>query len=336
MAFQTGSATSFADLLSQLSTFMQANGWTEDERDNANGDFAFSQNSIYVSGRWEVGNEGVFSLHQATAFDGVSTLPGDHTGDSGNGYNTTTSHAASNLLLERHVDLESDGPYPNYWFFENNASPAYVHVVVEFTTDRFAHFGFGELVKVGDGWTGGEYCYGNRHTATTSTSTVSTWLLDGVFQSISGSDENRAATLRMSGFASQPAGSVWANVWGRDVNAPPDSASNAKANVSGGYRSSLLATSLGLFNGSKSSGFVPGYPIGCTFVDGDISTGGRTAHYLGYMADVRGVNIRNFAPADILNDGGDQWYVFPARLRDTTPAAGVTGFAGIMYRRVDA
>jgi hypothetical protein len=334
MAFSTGSASDFADLLSDLSTFLTANGWTQDELDTSGGDFAFSKNSIYVSGRWEVGNEGVFSLHQATAFDGTGTLPGDHTGDSGNGYNDTTSHSATLLDNERHVDLESDGPYPTYWFFENDASPAYVHVVVEFETDKFAHFGFGEILKTGD-WTGGEYCYGNYHVGTNNGLNSSTWLLDGFFND-TGTDARRAATMRMTGIPDQPVGSVWAQVWGRDTSAPDDDAANDKAIVCGGYRSGPLATHLGQFSGSGSDGLVPGYPVGLWFIDGDVSLGGVTTHFLGYQSDVRGVNIRNFAPGDIIDIGGEQWYVFPARLRDTSVVTGATGYMGIMYRREDA
>ncbi len=336
MAFQTGSASSFADLISQLSTFLTANTWIEDERDNGNGDFAFSKGGIFVSGRWDTSSVGTFSLHQATAFDGAATLPGDHTGDSGNGFNTSSSHLEANLDNERHVDLESDGPYPNYWFFENNASPAYVHVVVEFVTDKYAHFGFGELSKIGD-WTGGEYCYGNKHTSTNELSTSSTWLLDGFFQDSSGDAERMAATMRMTGVAGQPGGSVWLQIWGRDNSIPADSAANAKAFGFGGFRSGPYATHLGMFVGSLTTGFVPGYPIALWFADGVISTpSGTDVKHLGYMLDVRGVNMRNFAPAERVGVGGETWYLFPARWRELGASAGATGYAGIMYRREDA
>lgn len=336
MAFQTGSASSFADLISQLSTFMVANGWTEDERDNTNGDFAFSKGSVFVSGRWEVANEGVFSLHQATAFDGVSTLPGDHTGDSGNGYNDTTSHLATNLDNERHVDLEGDGPYPNYWFFEKDSGPAYVHVVVEFTTDKFAHFGFGSVTKIGD-WAGGEYCYGNVHTGNSELLGTSTWILDGRFDSLTSVNERMAATMRMTGIPNQPASSVWAQVWGLDNNVPGDSAANPKAIVFGGYRSGPFATHLGMFSGSNTTGLVPQYPIALWFADGDVGApAGTIVHQLGYMPDVRGTNLRNFAAGDTVVIGADTWHLFPARLRDINAVAGATGYAGIAYKKVTA
>lgn len=336
MAFQTGSASSFADLISQLSTFLTANGWTEDERDNVGGDFAFSKSGMFWSGRWPVGDEGVFSLHQATAFDGAATLPGDHTGDSGNGFNTSSSHTEANLDNERHVNLESNGPYPNYWFFEQDSGPAYIHVVVEFVTDRYAHFGCGELIKTGD-WSGGEYLYGNKHTSTTENATQSMWLLDGYHQSTSSTDENMAATIRMTGLTGQQVGAIWGNIWGRQANVPPDTASNPKEFVQGGYRSGPFALHLGMFAGSKNTGLVPGYPIGIFFADGPTNTPvGTEVQFMGYQADVRGVNIRNFAPADIINYGGDQWYIFPARLRDISNVTGSTGYAGIMYKRVDA
>lgn len=335
MAFETGSATSVADLILKISTFLTSHGWTEDERNNTDGDFAFSKNSVFVSGRWDTTSPSIVALYQATAFDGAATLPGDHTGDSGNGYNDTSSHTNANLDNERHFDLESDGSFPTYWFFENDSGPAYFHAVVEFATNKFVHFGWGEINKSGD-WTGGEYVYGNYHVGTAgSLTTNSTFLLDGVFSTSSGVNNRRAATIRMSGVTDQPVGSSWGQVWGRDTNIPDDSASSDKAIVSGGFRSGGFATYLGLFAGSVTTGLIPGYPIHL-FTLSNFITSGTKARHLGSMADVRGINIRNFSPAQQVEIGGDTWYVFPARFRDLTSVEGATGYSGIMYKRVDA
>lgn len=331
MAFETGSATDLADLIASLSTFITANGWTEDERDNVNGDFAFSKNSIFVSGRWDTGAPSAISLHQATAFVSTATLPGDHTGDSGNGFNTSSSHTNANLRLERHVDLGGDGPYPSYWFFENNSGPAYVHIVVEITTDVFVHFGFGEINKIGN-WVGGEYVYGNVHTGTTELLTTSTWLMDGLFSSISSTDENKAATVRTTSGLPNQGTAVWGQVWGRSTNVPNDSAALPKLPIIGGFRSSFTAVPFGIFAGSKTTGFIPMYSIPLTYWD----VGNNHVYSLGFLHDVRGVNIRNFAPADVVTIGGDLWYIFPSKLRNTVPSTNATGFQGIAYKRVDA
>lgn len=331
MAFQTGSSTDLADLIADLSTFLTANGWTEDERNNTDGDFAFSKNNIFISGRWDTGSPQFISLHQATAFDGVSTLPGDHTGDSGNGFNSSSSHTNASLDGERHVDLGGDGPYPTYWFFEQNSGPAYVHVVVEISTGVYVHFGFGEINKIGN-WVGGEYLYGNRHTGTTEILTTSSWLFDGYFQSISFDEERMAATLRLTSGLPNQGTAVWGQVWGRNDNIPTDSAALPKAPVIGGFRSSLVAIPFGIFSGSKTTGHIPMYAIPVTYWD----QGNNHVYALGFLPDVRGINIRNFAPADIVTIGSEQWYIFPAKLRNTTPVTNATGFSGIAYRREDA
>ena len=330
MAFQTGSSTDLADLIADLSTFLTANGWTEDERDNTGGDFAFSKNSIFVSGRWDTTSPSIISLHQATAFVSTATLPGDHTGDSGNGYNTSSSHTNANLDGERHVDLASDGPYA-YWFFEQDSGPAYIHIVVEISTDVFVHFGFGEINKIGN-WVGGEYLYGNRHTGSSELLTTSTWLFDGHFQSITSTDEQMAATIRLASGLPNQGTAVWGQIWGRNANIPNDTAGNPKALVVGGFRSSLVAVPFGLFSGSKTTGHIPMYSIPATYWD----QGSNHVYALGFLPDVRGINIRNFAPADIVTIGGEQWYIFPAKLRDTATVTNATGFSGIAYRREDA
>jgi len=340
MAFETGTATDLEDLLAKLSTFIQANGWTEDELDTVGGDFAFSKGGIFVSGRWDTASPSLFSLYQATAFDGTGTLPGDHTGDSGNGYNTDGSHLITNLDNERHVDLESNGPYPGYWFFENDSSPAYVHVVVEVATGSYVHFGFGEISKNGQ-WTGGEYCYGFFHASTSTLFTASsTFVLDGFMNSSSGTDELRSATMRASGLPSEPASSVWAVVWGNAGQTLQglDTAGNGRKFFSGGYRAGPIAESMGNFSGSAQTGLVPLYPIVIFYGHGNLGSTSEAGfgYQMGRMADVRGVGMRHFAGGQTIAIGTDTWYLFPAHRRDSGAASGTTGFSGIAYKRVDA
>lgn len=333
MAFETGSAIDMDDLIAKISTFATANGWTEDRRDNVNGIFGLSKNSMFISFRWDDTDPDVLSIHQATAVLPASgTEPGDVTGDSGNGYNTSTSHTNANLRDERSVEI-GGGPYPSYHIFEQDSGPAYLHIVVESTTDVFHHFGVGELNKVGDGWTGGEYVYGQRHVITTHSSTTSTWLLDGFLSSQSGEDERYSATIRMTGLPSQPAGSVYGNVWGNRTATPPtDSAANPKAFIQGGYRAGPLTGPWGLFTGSKTTGYIPMYSIAAFYGD----TVNSFAYLMGWMPDVRGVAVQSFAPKDEVTIGADDWVLFPAQQRDSAPTSTTTGFMGIAYKKVTA
>lgn len=335
MAYETGTATNLADLIAKLSTFLQANGWTENRRDNAAGIVGFSKNNIFISGRWDPATPAALSLHQSTAaLPGAGTEPGNATGDSGNGYNTDASHSNTNLRTERYVEL-GNGPFPYYAFFEKDSGPAYIHVAVETSTDRFQHFGAGELNKVGDGWTGGEYLYGQVNTTGTELSPSSTWLLDGIFDSLNVNDERQAATIRISGFPSQIVGSVWGNVWGRtlvDASQPNDTAANAKVAVQGGYRGGPFASRWGLFASDKLRGLIPMYSVGLFYVDNVNSN----SYFLGWQADVRGVNMRGIAAKEEITIGSDVWIVIPAGQRDIGNAAGTTAFMGIAYKKVTA
>ena len=88
MAFQTGTSTSIENLMTQLSTFVQANGWTEDYFNSGEpGTIAFSKNNIFVSWQFSEVSE-VMACYTADANDPADTLePWTATGDSGSGIN---------------------------------------------------------------------------------------------------------------------------------------------------------------------------------------------------------------------------------------------------------
>lgn len=331
MAYETGSATGLSDLLSKLNTFASANGWTIDEFDTVGGDWAISKNGIFISGRWDTTSASILALYQALAFSGTGTLPGAHTDDSGNGFNTSTSHTNANLDNERHVNFETTGPYPSYHFFENDSGPAYIHVVVEVITDRFVHFGFGEINKIGT-WTGGEYCYGQQHQTTTGTTTNSSWLLDGGFADATSTNEQMAATLHMEGLPGMTGAQKWGQVWGTPTGIPNDTGGNAKMFVQGGYRGGPIAHSFGIFAGSNTSGLVPMYPLGLFYNRASPNEG----YFLGWQPDVRAVSIKNFAPKEEVVIGSDTWIMFPAGIRTLASVTGATRFLGIAYKKVTA
>lgn len=334
MAFEQGTAIDLEDLVAKISTFVQANGWTEDRRDNVNGIVGWSKNSMFISGRWDPADPDYMSLHQATAvLPGAGTEPGDVTGDSGNGYNTTTSHSNTDLDNERNVRL-GNGAFPSYYIFEQDSGPAYVHIVVETSTNVFVHFGVGELNKIGDGWTGGEYCYGHHTASGTELSSSGTYLLDGFTNSTSGANESRVATMRITGFPGQIAGSVWGNVWGRRLQSsqPDDTAGNDKVPIQGGLRGGPFATPWGLFSANKTTGLIPMYSLGCFYVDDALNH----VYFLGWQPDVRGVNIRSISPKEEVVIGSDTWVIFPLSKRDITNDPDTSGYSGVAYKKVTA
>ena len=336
MAYETGTATDIADLISKLSTFAVANGWTEDRRDSGNGIIGLSKNSVFVSGRWDPASHDMLSLHQANAIlPSSGTEPGDVASDSGNGYNTTSSHANTVLDDERHVEL-GPGPYPSYYFFENDSGPAYIHIVVETSTDSFVHFGFGEIDKVGDGWTGGEYVYGHNRGFTQWVSTGNTHLLSGVTDATNPSLIAQNATIRISGFPNQPVGTVWGMVSGSarlDARQGTDSAANARVGVQGGFQAGPFSSPWGVFPASKTSGLIPMYSIGLFYCNNDTE---NHAYFLGWQADVRGVNIRGIAPKEEIVIGSDTWVIFPQTKRNTAASIDNSTYSGVAYKKVTA
>ena len=153
MAYENSQATDIQDLFDKLSTFAVANGWTEDHA--ASGRLFLSKSTVYVAFRWDTASPANVGIYHALGFINSSTDPGNHTDDSGNGEITGTN---ANLDDSRFVDLVDSTM--QYWFFEDDT---YIHVAVETAAGvSFRHFGFGIGSKFGT-FTGGEYCYGQRH-----------------------------------------------------------------------------------------------------------------------------------------------------------------------------
>lgn len=333
MAFETGTATDLDDLFTKLLTFAVANGWTQNEGVSADRP-ALSKGSTFVQFRYDGTSPAArrsVGVFQALGYINSSTAPGAHTNDSGNGAGGASVTDAS-IALQRCIVRMGNGPFIGYWFFENNASPSYIHCVVEIATNEFRHFGFGEISKFGN-WTGGEYVYGHHLDSgvVATRSTNASVLLDGLYTP--SSNTRRAATIRAEGLPGQAAGSRWGQVWASIGVLPNDTAGNAKIAVQGGFRGGPTAQVWGNFNGASDTGLVPMYPITLWYVD---LTNSRV-YYLGAMADVRGVNIRNFAPKDTIAIGADTWYIFPTSIRtDNTALAENSGYQGIAYKRIDA
>jgi len=336
MAFQTGSSTSIANLLAQLSTFLQANGWTEDFAVAGDpGTIAFSKNQNFVSFQYTdsgiaSGGQGAMAMYQARANDTVDTGdPWLSTGDSGAGIaNNIVTQFANGLCVNNFA-----GPHTAFWFFENNASPSYVHVVVEVDAGRYRHFGFGEIDKVGD-WTGGEYIYGqfifpneDDPKSVFSGFGADTSRSQGQFQIV-------GATMRIEGFPSEPEP---ATVWGvfHNGNGDTDRAGNDRWRLAGGHRYPPEFAAMYWIRASEANAFKPMAPISC--YARDITPSPDNHWLLGYFADQRLVNIGNIDPGQVISIGGDDWYFFPwVRKRNLQNNTEESRNFGIAYRRENA
>ena len=122
MAYQTGSAISLHDLFGKLAQFATPLGWQAAQP---------AENKLSLtnaSGSW------LLELSGELLYVRCRDNPTGNTATSGLGV----------------------GNYVSYDFF---GTADYLHVVVQYTTERFRHFGLGTLVKEGD-YVGGQYCYG--------------------------------------------------------------------------------------------------------------------------------------------------------------------------------
>lgn len=339
MAYQTGQTTGAADLLTKLVTFAAANGWISDDAVASN-KAAMHKNSVYVSFRYDAADttgSQIVSIHQALGHT-VSNLPGDHPDDSGSGYNSTSSVSSTNLDNERHVDLGlSAGELPSaYYFFEQDASPAYIHVVVAKADGSHRHFGFGELEMFGS-WTGGEYCYGHWVGSSSSLATNSIFhsaLLDGRFNASSSGNPEMCATLHIDGFPGEVAASKWGEVKAAKAGATaPDTAGNVRFPIQGGYRGGPMMYGLGNFAVNRASGFINLIPVGIFSYEAGTPA---TVRYLGELPDVRGIILDGIAPGEELAVGTETWVCFPSVQKSVAIGTGLTLYQGIAYRKETA
>lgn len=333
MAFQTGTSTSIENLLTQLSTFLQANGWTEEFFNTITADvgsIGFSKNSIFVSFQYtEATDGGVMAVYQATAADpSPTTDPWTATGDSGNGNQTNTP---ASFDLGRSVNLFA-GPHTTFFFFENDSAPAYVNIVVEVDAGRYRHFGFGEIDKIGD-WSGGEYVFAHKWDQNSSR-------IDDPrsgFHDI-GIDANtfqaQAATMRVSGYPGEPdVATEWANFI--DGNAGNDSAGNPRWEAIGGWRGSREFSAFHGIRISLGSAYKPLIPVPLELLDRGPAP--DLVRRVGFQADVRMVNIANIDPGQVINIAGDDWYFFPwVRKQFLKNNTEESWNAGVAYRRENA
>lgn len=312
MAFQTGSATSQENLIGILATFAVAQGWTQDELDNTNNRASLHKGNIYVHFRWsgtEGGGANNIAMYQSLGFT-PGNNPDGHPDDSGNGVNGTV------LSSERRVSGIGDGPFTNYWFFQNT-SPDYIYVVLEFSPGLFRHFGFGMIDKVGD-WTGGEWVAGhvwllNGVADDAPDANQHTLLMDGVHGNTTGTTELEPATIHIEGLPNQFA-SKWGNVGGgHDQGASwngVDGGGNARSPVIGGFRGGFAVRRFGKSAANPLNGFVPLIPCPIVYID-KTPAGDDELYLLGWMPDVRHIQMKHFTPAQIVTIGSDDWYIFP-------------------------
>lgn len=336
MANATGSALDLEDLLSKLDTFatgLTTAPWSSiyaTNPDTTNRWFELKKGSISVSMRYpaSIGVGDSISVHHATGSVSALTAPGAHTADSGNGYNTGVGGTAANFLTERCLSEIGNGPFPSYHFFADDTTQDYVHCVIEFSSGKFRHLNFGTLDKFGDNWVGGEYVCGDfffQSAGLGGLSAVHSMLFDGVYNI---ANAPRASTIRIASGLANQSPAVW-GVCAAGSTFGTDTAGNVRRQIHGSFRAGMEPAGYANPTGSESSGVIPMYSLSAYYRDPT----NPHIYLLGYMPDVRCLNIRNFAVGQEIVEGANTWKIFPMSFKSIAGVIDNSDYMGIAYRK---
>jgi len=316
MAFSEASTPSDPEaVVSAVSAFAQANGWTEEHFVAAGasvlgqGVLSLSRGDTVVTFRWAgIDSPQSIAMHHALAYPVGLTAqqkeePWDFPTDSGSG--TDSANLASS---GRRISRVGAGPFVRLTMM-SGATNGYVLCVLEYAVGKFRHFGFGDVLenKIGD-WVGGGWVAG--HTWSTSGSNESdpsrvshNLLIDG-----RANGEGDASTVHARGLAGQLA----ADRFGVAVNATndpvsTDGAGNSRTQIAGGLRSTFFDAAFQQFVPDLLTGVIQLTPA-LLFSK---QRGADNFQALGFLPGVRMAQIANFSAGQEVTVGSDTWKFFP-------------------------
>jgi hypothetical protein len=294
MAYQTGTATGIADLLDKLGTFAAANGWTQNRRDASS--LSISKGAIYQN---YFDNTSEIWMNASTGYN------------AGSAWNAQPG-ASANVQKSRQMS----GSFSAYHFFAAND---YIHVVVEVDPGLFRHLVAGELAK-SSGYTGGHY------SGSVGFTDAGAWN-NSLFY-------NKLAF----GNVQYPEGPIL-NV---DIESQTGWAQFAASGDVGKLRlistdhANLTATPVEYhFYADTFQYSTPNTPNGIsvfTPVHAYVRRTGGMVSPLGYVRDLRIVNIGVFADGQSETIGSNDWLIFPASARGSGLYG--TGNFGYAYKKI--
>lgn len=291
MAFQTGTASSFINLLDALRLFATTNGWTQNQWTAVGADQWLNLQKGTIVANWlasttQVQIKGALSYSGAAAWN---AQPGTHTP----------------------TPRIRDGWYGavtwpvTYWFLLHTA-PDDIVVVVRYQPTRFLYFTVGQLTKYGT-YTGGEY-----YAASSEHATVGNDAADGAGLGAQWPSGANYAGLfwgrkEHSGYGANPDvlhAEVDSFTWGGTEqnfgSGDPDQAIQFFA-IASIHTYPLHLRLLSAFNGLTT---LQPIWVHVRRPDGLWSPVGRVEH-------LRYANVANHNPADVISIGGQQWILFP-------------------------
>lgn len=301
MAFQTGTASTFINLLDALRLFATANGWTENLWALVGSDrrLHLQNGDIYANFYAEAA---YLRVQGSLGFNGSSA------------WNAQPSMAPWEPRL--HDGFNGAITWPvTYWFFSHSA-PASIEVVIRYQPTRVQWLMVGELAKYGT-WTGGAY-FGASEERQQLIPRAFLLQVDGPQTPVLFHETGDAGGVpgpRNTTLHAQIDSQVWwSSYTGNSGGTPPQALATR-------HCWPLVNRSLSAFNGLATL-----TPIVVHALRPD-------AHYspLGRVEHVRYANVLNHALGDIIDIGGQRWMLFPwlekGGATDATPTALHAGMA---------
>lgn len=335
MAYQTGSATSPADLLDQAQAFLAANGWTSVWR------FQIGQ----PTWRWaNVSKSGFFwNLYEHLAVVDAFTNPSSSHIKVGfaTAYNSgADANAQTNDLGRFGYVTDVVPPYTSHHFFEGTGpNGPYFYCALEITPGQYRHFGIGVLDKTGAGaWTGGDFFFGTVWSLLAGSSNGL------VTQDSLPFDDFGQVELALGGSGIKPStyvrGTFPGNSVGWGVVASGPTSTNI--HIRAGVVQRTPYGNAGLNNGGPQFGLMRNGPVtgpnvtplirAHCFID----RGSLFFSYIGEPPGYRHVDMTLLNAGDEITLGSETWKVFPIiRKSLVTGPAGVAHSSkyGVAYRK---
>ncbi len=295
MSYQTGTATDPEDLLTKLDTFLTGTpGWTSDLFSAANNRAIWSKAGvsakIYV--QWDANNIGLGMIQDLAS-------PVDQTPTNQVGYEFTNDPITNN----RYCNLVP-GPYPSYHFFEDDD---YIHVVVEKDSGIYRHFGWGQMLKLGD-WTGGMYAYGHFWDQSTASIDIPTHINHhAAFNGQNSNNATRGAGIHAEGLPDQVGASKYLRNT-TSTSANDDDGEDISNMFPGGWADGQNVHFMAI-GASQLNGFKPLIPI--PVYQWHFGSVPDRARLLGYVPDMRHISLLGLNVAQEITVASDTWTVFP-------------------------
>lgn len=306
VTYETGIATSPADLLTKLTTFLLANGW---------------QVSAPTGGDAVIYND-----PSGTIFAGVDVTATEWHRRGCTGYNGAAAwNAQPGAAAFTDICNFGAGPYTAYHFFLGDEDGReYVHMAVEVAANVYRHWLLGELVKFGT-WDGGQY---NDSVFANLTSTLNGQNNSGDFgghRMVCDASHNSA--LELAHILIEYDGKVMPN-WQRvrTAGTVSDADACAGSNRSQGIFAPMWTTEDQIWN--LRTAMWPAVFFA--------NRGTSLVSPIGRVPNLRLVSMRNFTAGEVVTYGGDDWMIFPNIARyQTAPAAGTpsSGLYGVAHKR---